>query len=42
MLEVYKNISNVKKGRHGCSDDFDALTWSEIVSSISINEIIEL
>jgi serine/threonine protein kinase len=43
MLEVYKNISNVKKGRHGCSDDdFDALIGSEIVSSISINEIIEL
>ncbi|KAK2437113.1 putative inactive leucine-rich repeat receptor protein kinase [Trifolium repens] len=43
MLEVYKNISNVKKGRHGSSDDdFDALTGSEIVSSISINEIIEL
>ncbi|CAJ2678294.1 unnamed protein product [Trifolium pratense] len=43
MLEVYKNISNVKKGRHGYSDDFDALRGSsEIVSSNSTNEIIEL
>ncbi|GAU29490.1 hypothetical protein TSUD_65260 [Trifolium subterraneum] len=43
MLQVYKNIRNVKKGRHGCSDDFDAVMGSsEIVSSISTNEIIEL
>ncbi|XP_061336411.1 uncharacterized protein LOC133283555 [Gastrolobium bilobum] len=40
MLEVYNNMSNIWKGRHGFNDEFDMPRGSEIVSVTSIDEIV--
>ncbi|XP_027348384.1 probably inactive leucine-rich repeat receptor-like protein kinase At5g48380 [Abrus precatorius] len=42
MLEVYNNVSNMRKGQRGSSDDSDPPRRSEIVSITSRVEIIEL
>ncbi|XP_061336438.1 probably inactive leucine-rich repeat receptor-like protein kinase At5g48380 isoform X2 [Gastrolobium bilobum] len=42
VLEVYNNMSNIWKGRHGLNDEFDTPCGSEIVCVTSIDEIVEL